>query len=210
MSGMPGMSGMSGMPGMGSNVRFHFSSNGRMGGMMDSSILDDLNTFNMGGSRPKRKPSKPPTLQRDLYLSLEELASGCRKRLRLSSEGIYGNSISKIFTIDIRPGWKAGTKITFPYPEYGSDIQFTVRETPHAHLKREGDNLSWQCYLTSSQAEKGLKITLKTPFPDEEVDVITKYQYIYEGKEMVIKGKGMPIKGDLLKRGDLVVRFSIR
>ena len=200
----------------GKNVRYHFSSNGGGGdvfqsffGMNNNSSDFDMNGFT-NNSTPRRNPTKTPILQRDVNLTLEQLASGCQKRLRLTSKGIYGNTLSKIFTIDVKPGWKAGTKITFPYPEYGSDVEFTVRLTPHAYLTRDGHNLRWQCILTSVQAKKGLKITIKTPFPNEEVDVSTKGLDIYPGRQLIITGKGMPIKGNLLNRGDLIVRFMIR
>jgi DnaJ-class molecular chaperone len=218
-------SGMSGVP---SNFQYQFSTTG-MSGMMDadslfnrffggsqtvkhfgmtSSILDDLD--NLSFFCKPRRPKKRVLCQKDLPLTLEELATGCQKRLHLTSENMYGNQINKKCTVDVSPGWKEGTKITFPYPECGQDVQFIVREIPHAYLKREGDNLSWKCNLTKKQAQKGIKITLKTPFPNEKLVISTRDLDIYEGQEHIIVGKGMSIKGNIKKRGDLIIRFYVR
>ena len=53
--------------------------------------------------------------------------------------------MEEILTIDIKAGWKKGTKITFP--EKGnegrgvipSDLVFIVDEKPHPVLKRDGN-----------------------------------------------------------------------
>lgn len=54
---------------------------------------------------------------------------------------------TKTLVVNVKPGWKAGTKITFPSEgDEGpgglpADLVFVVQEKPHAKLKREGNNL---------------------------------------------------------------------
>lgn len=49
--------------------------------------------------------------------------------------------------VNVKPGWKAGTKITFPSegddggPGLPADLVFVVAEKPHPTLQREGHNL---------------------------------------------------------------------
>ena len=97
-SRMGGMRGMSGMPGMGD-----------MNGM-----------FNMGGMNGvrSRKPKKDPTIEKRFQASLEDLFTGTKKRMKVIKR-IYDDTsgkstqVEKILEIPIKPGWKAGTKITF-------------------------------------------------------------------------------------------------
>jgi DnaJ family protein B protein 13 len=54
----------------------------------------------------------------NLYCSLEELHSGCTKRQRvtrqkISADGTNTEADTKIMTIEVQPGWREGTKITF-------------------------------------------------------------------------------------------------
>jgi len=55
-------------------------------------------------------------------------------------------------------------------------------------------------------------MTIKTPFPNQELILEIKAGEIYEGMKMVKMGKGMPRKGydgkTNLERGDLVIRFA--
>ena len=52
-----------------------------------------------------------------------------------------------LLTIDIKPGWKAGTKITFPREGDQSpntvpaDIVFIIKDKPHQFFKRDGCDL---------------------------------------------------------------------
>ena len=56
-------------------------------------------------------------------------------------------TLEEILTIEIKPGWKRGTKITFP--EKGNeepgiipaDVIFVIEEKPHALYKRDGNDL---------------------------------------------------------------------
>ena len=71
----------------------------------------------MPGSRangPHRsQPSLPQAVQRSLPLSLEDLYNGGVKRLKVTRKQTGADS-EKILQVNIKPGWKAGTKIKFP------------------------------------------------------------------------------------------------
>ena len=63
---------------------------------------------------------------------------------------VNGQQESEILEINIKPGWKRGTKITFPNKgdAHGgvtpADIVFTVDEKPHPHFRRDGNDLIYQ------------------------------------------------------------------
>jgi DnaJ family protein B protein 4 len=56
-------------------------------------------------------------------------------------------AIEEILTIDIKPGWKKGTKITFAEKGHKAphvipaDIVFIIDEKPHDQFTREGNDL---------------------------------------------------------------------
>ena len=60
----------------------------------------------------------------------------------------------KVLTINVKPGWKSGTKITFQREgdqapnKIPADIIFIIRDKPHQHFKREGSDLKHQCKIT--------------------------------------------------------------
>ena len=211
--------------GMGNDFKFQFTSTGGMmdanelfskmfGGMDINSMFinrvqkghmtsDMLNDLNMEMSAFK-KPTEPKIIKYELLVSLQELATGCQKKMKISQ---YGNS--QILTIDIKPGWKSGTKITYPMSKYGNNIEFTIKERPHPYLERNGDNLICSCHLSNNDIERGVKITVETPFPDEVVTFYTKNYIIYNRSVIAIKDKGMPIKGDKETRGELLVIFKL-
>ena len=143
---------------------------------------------------------KPTTIQHTLELTLDELANGCIKKLKITN-----NHINEIFTIKVKPGWKSGTKVTFN-TQNGGKILFIIGQKPHKFLKREGDDLRWQCQLNKGQVDKGANITINTPIKDEQVKICTKDKNLSNGNTMYITGKGMPIKGGP-KRGDLIITF---
>jgi len=57
-------------------------------------------------------------------------------------------TVEEVLKIDIKPGWKRGTKITFPgkgnqeaESKTPDDLIFVVDEKPHAFFKRDGNDL---------------------------------------------------------------------
>ena len=90
--------------------------------MFDSMFDDDMGG-GMGGrsygrmpGRP-RKPRKVPPIKRTIGCTLEELYTGCNKRMKITKsiqdESGRRSMAEKILEINVKPGWKAGTKITF-------------------------------------------------------------------------------------------------
>ena len=84
-----------------------------------------------------------------LKLTLEEMFYGVTKNLKLTRTVIRGGSEQHLetLTISVKPGWKKGTKITFP--EKGdeapgviaADIVFVVDEKKHPQFERDGNDL---------------------------------------------------------------------
>lgn len=73
-------------------------------------------TFSFGGPG-RRGPQKDPPVIHELHCSLEELYTGCTKRMKLErtvqDEQGHTRQVEEILAIEIKPGYKDGTKITF-------------------------------------------------------------------------------------------------
>lgn len=105
-----------------------------------------------GGPHRAHEKKKDPCVVHELKVSLEEVFSGCTKRMkisrkRLNPDGCTMRSEDKILTVDIKRGWKEGTKITFPREgdetptNIPADVVFVVKDKPHPVFRREGSDI---------------------------------------------------------------------
>ncbi|KAG0197287.1 hypothetical protein BGX28_009227 [Mortierella sp. GBA30] len=193
MGGMGGIPGMGGMGGMGGRARTH-------------------------PHHPQTAPEKPPALERPLAVSLEDLQKGVIKRLKVTRKvsGNTSRSSDKILTIDVKPGWKAGTKIRFPregdeYPNGAiQDIVFTLEEKPHPVFTRRGDDLIMNLELTLLEALTGFSKTIKT-LDGKTLPVSASASRVTQpGQEERFPGEGMPISKKPGQKGDLIVKFDVK
>jgi DnaJ-class molecular chaperone len=103
--GMGGMQGMGGMPGMGGRGGHPFGPDmGPMGGHSG--------------------PVKDKPITKHLGCTLEELFTGSTRKLKITRT-IFGGQASRaeeeILEVNVKPGWKKGTKVTFPEKGEKSD-----------------------------------------------------------------------------------------
>ncbi|KAM6097809.1 dnaJ homolog subfamily B member 13 isoform 1-T1 [Theristicus caerulescens] len=126
-----------------------------------------------GGLRGRGAMKQDPPIVRDLYLSLEDLFYGCTKKIKISrrvmNEDGHTSSIrDKILTIDVRPGWRQGTRITFEREgDQGpnvipADITFVVQEKLHPRFKRADDNLIYVATIPLGKALIGCTVDVRT------------------------------------------------
>eukprot|EP01105_Mastigella_eilhardi_P013265 TRINITY_DN3013_c0_g1_i1.p1 TRINITY_DN3013_c0_g1~~TRINITY_DN3013_c0_g1_i1.p1 ORF type:complete len:370 (-),score=82.94 TRINITY_DN3013_c0_g1_i1:94-1203(-) len=218
--GMGGMGGMGGMPGMGG---FQGMSFGGMGGMPGMAGMGGMQ--GMGGMRGSSF-RKPEPIVRELPCSLEELFKGCTRRLRVTKTivdkqtGVQRQE-SKILTVDVKPGWKEGTRITFdkegddlhPGEVPPADIVFVVRQKPHSLYTRDGDDLVYTVSVTLTQALTGTTLTLPHVDGSGREVAVEIPKVITPRYQKRIRGEGMPVSakrgGGHGERGDLVVKFGV-
>jgi len=176
-----------------------------------------------GGCRGRQRqpePLKPgEKLEHDLKITLEQLFQGTTKRLKINRKrrspmGQYVND-EKVLTIDVKPGWKSGTKITFPKegdekPGYlAGDIIFVVQEKPHNEWRREGNDLVKTITLPLVDALCGCSYPLQNLAGDTEALTIEPLTQTEQLCGKVFPGFGMPISKKPGTRGDLKIDFSI-
>lgn len=123
-------------------------------------------------------------------------------------------TVEEVLSIHIKPGWKKGTKITFPEKgnhETGAapgDLIFVVDEKPHPTFKRDGNDLIFNHKISLLDALTGK--TLKISTLDGRDLTVSVSDIIKPGYEMVIENEGMPISKEPGKRGDLRIKFDIK
>lgn len=194
-----------GMGGGGDDFGFGgFGSSGGFGGMPGG--------FSLGHS--SRSRPEPDTVTISLPVSLEDLYHGGVKKMKLNRKGINGSKESKVMTINIKPGWKVGTKINFANEgDYQKEcharqtVQFILEEKPHPIFKREGNNLKMNLPLTFKESLCGFSKEVNTI--DGRRIPLLRSSPIQPNTSTTYPGLGMPISKLPGSRGDLEIVFKV-
>ena len=151
-----------------------------------------------GGPGAKKEKMQDPPVEHDLLVTLEDICKGVTKRMKISRR-VVGNDGSvrkeekvlnhsrldfyqgvhsqfdcrQVLTINVKPGWKSGTKITFQREgdqapnKIPADIVFIIRDKPHALFKREGCDLKYTAKVSLKEvgSEFASLIENYPPFP---------------------------------------------
>ncbi|KAL8581409.1 hypothetical protein ACOMHN_004294 [Nucella lapillus] len=215
--------GFFGMGGAPRGNMFHF---GGSGGDDQMDIDDDpFGQFGRGpstsfGRQPMgRRKHQDQAVVKDLQVSLEEVLAGTTKKLKitrkvLNQDGRTTRVEDKILQIDVRPGWKSGTKITFPKEgdqtpnNIPADIMFVIKDKPHPTFTRDGQDIRYKAKISLRDALCGTTVSIPTlggrKIPLNLTDVIK------PGSQRRIQGEGLPFAKQPTRKGDLVIEFDIR
>lgn len=179
---------------------------------------DDIFTSFGEGRSMNQGPNKAPPIENKLPCRLEELYKGTTKKMKISREIADASGktlpVEEILTIDIKPGWKKGTKITFP--EKGNeqpniipaDLVFIIDEKPHSTYTREGNDLVVTQKISLAEALTGYTVHLTTL--DGRSLSIPINNVIHPNYEEVVPMEGMPIPKEPSKKGNLRIKFNIQ
>ncbi|MFS8024140.1 putative DnaJ domain, Chaperone J-domain superfamily [Helianthus anomalus] len=166
-----------------------------------------------GGGTRKAAP-----IERSLPCTLEELYKGTTKKMKISRDiaDISGKTmtVEEILNINIKPGWKKGTKITFP--EKGNeqpnvipaDLVFVIDEKPHSTFTRDGNDLVVKRQITLAEALTGYTVHVTTL--DGRNLTIPINNVIHPDYEEIVPKEGMPISKDPTKKGNLRIKFNVK
>jgi|SRR6218665_622416 len=149
----------SGCPTTGTKI---FEFGGGHGNEMD---VDDDPFASWGGMSSGRFPDPSGTCRRqdppviyDIQVSLEEILKGVTKKMKitrkvLNPDGRTTRNEDKVLSVDVRPGWKAGTKVTFPREgdqsvnNIPADVVFVIKDRPHPIFKRDGSDIKYKAKI---------------------------------------------------------------
>lgn len=155
----------------------------------------------------------------DLYVTLGEVYNGCTKKVKVSRTVIApGESVrkadEKVFTVEVKAGWKAGTRITFRGEgnqlHLGSvpgDLVFVIRDKPHPHFRRDGVDVRYTAKITFKEALRGGTVYVPTLTHGKLTVPLT--DIVTPTTVKRIPGQGLPHSKDPTARGDLLLSFDI-
>ncbi|CAM4466793.1 unnamed protein product [Leuciscus chuanchicus] len=205
---------------------------GRNGGMDEGMETDDpFASFGMGGmggfprSFNTRGPGgaltkkQDPPVTHDLRVSLEEVFTGCTKKMkisrkRLNPDGRTTRTEDKILTVEVKKGWKEGTKITFPKEgdetpsNIPADVVFVVKDKPHPVYRRDGSDIIYSAKITLKEALCGC--TVNVPTLDNRTVNLTTQDIVRPGMKRRVTGEGLPLPKSPDRRGDLIVEYEVK
>jgi len=195
-------------------------------GMGQTEKMDiDFDSLNFGGFTPggqrgqKRKQQvQDQTLQKDVLVSLEDLMIGTVKKMKISrkvyrEDGSMSNE-EKVLKIDVKPGWKAGTKVTFAKEgdrvpgKIPADIAFTIKDKPHPVFEREGANIKYTYKVPLRDALCGTIVQVPT-LDGRKLGINCTGEVLKPTTVKRLQGYGLPFHKEPNKKGDLIVNFDI-
>jgi len=228
------------MPGMGGNPHQGFFNDGGMDGMETEDPFASLGglgsglganfgqgggrqpfrsqSFNVGSQGGRKEKQQDPPVEHDLYVSLDDILKGVTKRMKISRRVVAGDGTAKkeekVLTINVKPGWKSGTKITFQREgdqapnKIPADIVFIIRDKPHPHFKREGPDLRHNCKISLKEALCGALVEIPA-LTGDKIPINLSGEVVSPSTTKRIPGYGLPLPKDNTKRGDILVSFDI-
>ncbi|XP_016439981.1 uncharacterized protein LOC107765796 [Nicotiana tabacum] len=170
-------------------------------------------TSGTGGALRKAAP-----VENALLCSLEDLYKGAKKKMKISRTVLDASgklrTLEEILTIEIKPGWKKGTKVTFP--EKGNqepgiipaDLVFVIEEKPHHVYARDGNDLIVNQEISLLEALTGRMLELTTL--DGRNLIIPLTDIVKPGHEVVVPNEGMPISKDPRRKGNLRIKMDVK
>ncbi len=151
---------------------------------------DDMNFF----KKEQRNLDKKEEYKYNVKIDLEMLYNGGTKKLKISRF-----QKEKVFEIEIKAGWRSGTKVIFNDEIIGT-ITFIIEEKEHPQFKRDVNDLIHECKSENSILIESFS---KKVF---NIDVRNKKK----GEQIIISDEGMPIRkdGKQIGFGDLIIRIK--
>uniref|UniRef100_A0A4W5K520 DnaJ heat shock protein family (Hsp40) member B1b n=1 Tax=Hucho hucho TaxID=62062 RepID=A0A4W5K520_9TELE len=195
-------------------ARFGMGGSG-MGGF-PRSFSTGMGGGGMGGQMVE-KHQDPPVLH-DLRVTLEEVFSGCTKRMKISHKRLNADRRTtrmedKILEVEIKKGWKEGTKVTFPKEgdetptNIPADVVFVVKDKPHPVFRRDGSDIVYPAKVSLREALCGCMVN--APTLDGRTVAVTTGDVVHPGMKRRITGEGLPLPKRPDRRGDLLVEYQV-
>jgi DnaJ-class molecular chaperone len=141
-------------------------------------------------------PTRSKVFEKPLECSLEELYSGASKKVKVTIDGR-----SKVFSIQLTPGWKAGTKVKFHKSSaaFPFGITFVVKEKKHPIFDRQPNNDLIYRFPIPADGDDGNRSPLRDPIlvevPLLNGSTWSRYvhpRHVQHGKTIIIPDQGMP------------------
>ena len=236
--GVPGFSSFSFQTGSGASFKDPFDLfkemfNGHSGfqGMETASIpgmsmfFSSSNQDDTGSNFPSflnmcnSKREKDPDIIHEVGVTLDQVYRGATKKLKIGRNVLAPSGQShyteEVVEINIKPGWKEGTKITLK--EKGeqrpgripADIVFVIKDKPHEVFTRDGSDIRYKQKLSLKEALLP-PVRLSIPTLDNKQMSVTLQNIVTPNSRHTLTGQGLPLVKEPYKRGDLIIDFDVK
>jgi len=169
-------------------------------------------------NRRKQARAQDPTIEKEIFVPLEEIKTGVEKKMKISRK-VYGEDGSartedKVLKINVKPGWKSGTKITFSKEgdqvpgKIPADIAFIIRDAPHKIFTRDGANLKYTYKIPLRESLCGTVLQIPT-LEGTKVGINCTGEIVKPNMTKRLQGYGLPFPKEPSKRGDIIVSFEV-
>lgn len=182
-------------------------------------LFSNLAGGGSGGGGTSRQVTQDPPVEHELYVALEDINRGCHKKMQISRIKLNARGEprkeTKLLDIEIKPGWKAGTKITFPKEgdeaphRIPADIVFIIRDKPHTLFRREGSDIHYTAHITLKQALCGATLQLPQLQGPPLVFNSANGEILKPQTVKRINERGLPHPKNPSQRGAFCVHFEI-
>jgi len=171
------------------------------------------------GQKPRKQARvQDDTIEKEVFVNLEEIATGCEKKMKISRK-VYREDGSKttedkVLKIVVKPGWKAGTKVTFAKEgdqipgKIPADIAFIIRDKPHPIFVRDGMNIKYVYRIPLREALCGTVVQVPT-LEGKKIGINCIGEVIKPTTSKRLQGYGLPNPKEPGRRGDLIVNFDV-
>jgi DnaJ family protein B protein 4 len=159
-----------------------------------------------------------PKQEVPLYVKLEDLYKGATKRLSITrhvADAASGKRlpVKEEVTVNITPGWKEGTKLTYAglgdeQPgQPAADLVIVIQQQQHSRFHRNGNDLHTTVQVPLVTALTGGTASIE--HLDGRQITLPIQQLTAAKTSRVIPGEGMPISKQPGTKGDLHVTFEV-
>ncbi|KAJ1060635.1 hypothetical protein K5549_015881, partial [Capra hircus] len=175
--------------------------------------MGGFTNMNFSHSCPAHEPTQKkqdPSVTHDLRVSLEEIDSSCNKKMKISHMWLNPDRKSihnedKILTVEVKQGWKEGTKVTFPKEGHqtsnntSADIIFVLRDKPQNISKRDDSDV---IRISLWEALCGCTVNVLT------LDIRT-IPVVFKDVIRLGMQEAHPLPKVPKKHGDLIIEFEV-
>lgn len=156
-----------------------------------------------GAARPGIRPHEQ---QADIELSVDELAKGAQRTLKVTPAGEKAKTIE----VKIPKGVRAGSKIRIAgqgamTPSGRGDLILRIKVRPHKEFTVDGDNLVCEITLKPGVAVTGGQVSVPTLDGPVKIKIPPLTQ---TGRTLRLKGRGLPVLKQTTT-GDLLVKVKV-
>lgn len=156
--------------------------------------------------------------------TLEELYNGKVRKMKITRKSLTPNRpTTKVLEVPIRPGFKAGTRITYSgegdeiEPGRAEDIVFIVCQQQHTRFVREGDDLHYEIKIPLVDALTGFTHDIcMLDEPKQRFKRLNQKVPVSNLTTKIIPGEGMPRRSNKKSpppsessKGDLIINFVV-